>query len=120
MREINIENTIYINNLLADYPANGYIGYSDCMVVPEAIDRMIIDQYSVTIEYQVPYEDWIDTWVVPKKYFYMSDDEILADAKAKYLAEEARQEKQELLQLERMAERLGYKLVKLESVKLEE
>jgi hypothetical protein len=120
MREINIENTIYINNLLADYQNNGYIGYSDCMVAPEAIDRMIIDQYSVTIEYQVPYEDWIDTWVVPKKYFYMSDDEILADAKAKYLAEEARQEKQELLQLERMAERLGYKLVKLESVKLEE
>jgi len=44
----------------------------------------------------------------------MSDEEILADAKAEYLAEEARQEKQDLLQLERMAERLGYKLVKLE------
>ena len=44
----------------------------------------------------------------------MSDDEILADAKAKYLAEEARQRKQELLSLERMAKEHGCKLVKLE------
>jgi len=50
----------------------------------------------------------------------MTDQEIIADAKAEYLEEEARQEKQELLQLEQMAERLGYKLVKLESVKSEE
>jgi len=114
MREINIENTIYINNLLANPFEDDYIGYSDCMVVPDAIDRMIVDQYSVTLEYNEPWEDWTDRWSVPKKYFSMSDQEILADAKAKYLAEEARQEKQELLQLERMAKEHGYKLVKLE------
>lgn len=114
MREITIENTIYINNLLANPFEDDYIGYSDCMVVPDAIDRMIIDQHSVTLEYQAPYEDWVYSWSVPKKYFSMSDDEILADAKAKYLAEEDRQKKQDLLLLERMAEQLGYKLVKLE------
>lgn len=114
MREINIENTIYINNLIANHYWEDYIGYSDCMVVPEYIDRMIVDQYSVTLEYNEPYEDWIDRWSVPRKYFSMTDEEILADAKAKYLAEEARQNAQELLDLERTAERLGYKLVKLE------
>lgn len=111
-REINIENTIYINNLLA---TNQVYSYDFCGVVDEEyVDRFIIDQYSATVEYDVPYEDWTDSWSVPKKYFTMSDEEILADAKAEYLAEEARQEAQELAQLHRDAKRLGYSLVKLE------
>ena len=118
MREINIENTIYINNLLADTQV---YTYDWCGIIDEKdVDRFVIDQTDATVEYDEPWEDWTTRWSVPKKYFSMTDQEIIADAKAKYLAEEARQEKQELLQLEQMAERLGYKLVKLESIKLEE
>lgn len=114
-RDFTVEEFIRINDhvLCAD---DNYYGYSWCGVWPDVVDEICISKYDVSIHYQVPYEDYFDTWTLPKIYFSMTDEEILAHAKAEYErkeAEEIEQEyKQDMLKLEELAAKLGYKLVK--------
>ena len=114
-RNITVEEFIRINDHVL-CAGDNYYGYSWCGVDPKYIDGMYIDKYDVIhIDYQVPCEDWVDTWTLPKIYFSMTDDEILAHAKAEYERKEAEQEyKRDVLKLKELAAKLGYKLVKEE------
>lgn len=115
-KDINIEEFIRINDevLCAD---KEYYGYSWCGVCPDAIDEICINRYdTVSIHYQVPYEDYFDTWTLPKIYFSMTDEEILAHAKAEYERKEAEESEQEykrdMLKLKELSAKLGYELIK--------
>lgn len=116
-KDITIEEFIRINDeVLCGGSNEENYGYCSCYVHPEGIDGIYISDSIVRIEYQPEWEDWTDTWVLPKKYFDMSDEEILAHAKAKYekeVAQELEQEyNQDMRDIKRLAEKLGYELVK--------
>lgn len=116
-REITVEEFIRINDYVICAGDNWY-GYNWCGVAEEAIDKLYISGDVVGIEYQQPYEDWIDTWELPKIYFSMTDTEILTHAKAKYEASQKAEAEwdynQDMLTLTRLADKLGYDLVKRE------
>jgi hypothetical protein len=118
-REITVEEFIRINDYVI-CAGDDWYGHSWCGVAEEAIDTLYISGDVVGIEYKVPYEDWIDTWTLPKIYFSMGDVEILTHAKAEYEAEQRAEEewehKQDMLTLTRLADKLGFELVKKEKV----
>lgn len=114
-REISVKEFIRINDYLICVGDDWY-GYSWCGVAEEAIDTLYISGDRVGIEYRQPYEDWIDRWELPKIYFSMSDEEILAHAKAEYEAKQKAEAEwannQDMLTLTRLADKLGFELVK--------
>ena len=114
-REINIENAIHINDniLFNAQEERGNFGIDWCGVAPEYIDRLVIERNVVRLEFQVPYEDWIDSWEIPVIYFNMEDEAIINHALESYKAQQEFDNKQELQSLERHAKMLGYKLVKV-------
>ena len=115
-REINIENAIYINDrvLFDAQEALGCFGVDWCGVVPEYMDRLIIERKVVRLEYDEPWEDYIRSWEIPIIYFSMDDEAIVNHALESYKAQQEFDNKQELQSLELHAKMLGYKLVKIE------
>ena len=115
IREINIENAIYINDhvLFNAQEEHGFFGVDWCGVAPEWMDRLIIERNVVRLEYDVPYEDYTQSWEIPIIYFNMEDEAIINNALSSYKSQQEFDNKQELHSLERHAKMLGYKLVKV-------
>ena len=117
-RDITIEEFIRINDRVLCADEDNYYGYRFCGVWPDEIDEICISRSVAYIGYRVPYEDWVDTWELPKIYFDMTDEDIIAHAKAKYEQEEKEQLeiqlRNDIKELARLADKLGYDLVKQE------
>lgn len=118
-REITVEEFIRINDYVI-CAGDDWYGYNWCGVAEEAVDKLYISGDIVGIEYQVPYEDWIDRWELPKVYFSMTDEEVLAHAKAEYEAKQKTkaewERKHDMVTLVVLADKLGYELIKKEKV----
>ena len=117
-RDMTIEEFIRINDRVLCADEGDWYGYTWCGLWPDGVDEICISKDNVSISYQIPYEDWVDTWELPKIYFDMSDEEIIAHAKAKYEQEEKEQLecrfRNDIKELASLADKLGYDLVKRE------
>jgi hypothetical protein len=90
---------------------------TECCVGREWLD-LTLSHKSVVLEYGYADESDYDCWEVPRQYFGMTDEQIVADftdkAIKEYEQDKAQQLELEFKELVRLAKQVGYKLVKSE------
>ena len=75
---------------------------------------MYVGRNVIVLEYEVPYEDYKDRWIVPTKYLFMTDEELITRAKEDEKDFLQKQSDKDVQELHMLAEQLGYKVEKIQ------
>jgi hypothetical protein len=108
------QKAIKINNTISDLDHDCVLRYNDCRVDEEWLNIEVTEYNRVRLSYPEPYEDYSTYWEIPFNLFDLSDEELVLWAEAEIEKVDGIQRKRDVANLERDAEHLGYKLVKIE------